>query len=131
MNNTIVKINPEYLETVARPETFWHYDSNEGIIKGSWGSFWKVEMSLTNEITGEKVTVVINVLKEKTDVDDGMRESENVWYAVQENRDDGWDYGSHNFDEAKLMLADQGCGLIAVIENGNFCKAEIPFADLF
>ena len=131
MENTIVKINQEYLDTVARPENYWHYDSNEGINKGSWGDFWKVEMSLTNIITGEKMTNVINVLKDKTDVDDGYRVDKNIWYAVQEDSEDAWDYGSHNFDEAKLMLKDQGCGLIAVIENGDFCKDEIRYEDLF
>lgn len=131
MENTIVKINKEYLETVARPATYWHYDSNEGIIKSSWGDFWKVQMDLTNIITGEKATNVINILKDETDVDDGKRIDVNVWYAVQENSEDGWDYGSFNYDEAKLMLKDQGCGLIAVIENGDFCKEEIRYEDLF
>lgn len=129
MTNTIVTINQEYLDTVATPEHYWHYDSNSGILKGSWGDFWKVEMSLTNIITGEKMTNVINVLKDATDTDDGKRIDPNIWYAVQESNEDAWDYGSHNFDEAKLMLADQGYGLIAVIEN-DCCVKEIRFEDL-
>lgn len=129
MEITNIKINQEYLETVARPEHFWHYDSNEGTLKSSWGDFWKVEMSLTNAITGEKATRVINVLKDETDTDDGNRVDENIWYAVQEDSEDAWDYGSHNFDEAKLMLKDQGCGLIAVIKN-DFCVKEIRYEDL-
>lgn len=129
MKNTTVKINQEYLNTVARPEYFWHYDSNEGIIQKSWGDFWKVEMSLTNIKTGEKATKVINVLKDQTDVDDGYRIDKNIWYAVQEDSEDAWDYGTHNLDEAKLMLEDQGCGLIAVIEN-DCCVKEIRYEDL-
>ena len=131
MENIVVKINQEYLDTVATPEHYWHYDSNSGILNRSWGDFWKIEMSLTNIITGEKTINIINVLKDQTDFDDGKRVDENIWYAVQEDSSDAWDYGSHNFDEAKLMLKDQGYGLIAVIENGDYCKEEIRYEDLF
>lgn len=50
------------------------------------------------------------------------------WYAVQETRDDAWDYGSHDYNEAKKMLIEQGCGLIAVIED-NFCVEEITYEE--
>ena len=52
------------------------------------------------------------------------------WYAVQETREDAWDYGSHNYDEAVEMLKKQGHGLIAVIdEDENFCIEEIEYED--
>lgn len=53
------------------------------------------------------------------------------WYAVQQNSADGWDNGSADFETAKAMLKKQGAGLIAVIENGDFCTEEIRFDDLF
>ena len=131
MENTKVKINQEYLDWY-RPEYFWHYDSNEGVILRSNGDFWKVEMNITNIITGEKGTKVINVLKDQTDVDDGRRVDDKIWYAVQTDSEDGWDYGSHNFDEAKLMLFDERCGLIAEIntETG-VCLKEYTYDELF
>lgn len=53
------------------------------------------------------------------------------WYAVQETRQDAWDYGSHDYDEAVAMLKSQGKGLIAVInEEINFCEHEILFDDV-
>lgn len=54
-----------------------------------------------------------------------------TWYAVQKTREDAWDYGSHDKDEAIKMLREQGCGLIAVIDEAeNFCEDEILFEDL-
>ena len=45
-----------------------------------------------------------------------------IWYAVQKSPEDTWDYGSSDFDEAKEMLINQGCGLIAEIDTEtNFC----------
>ena len=41
-----------------------------------------------------------------------------MWYAVQKTREDEWDYGSHDYNEAVEMLKEQGYGLIAVIEEG-------------
>ena len=53
------------------------------------------------------------------------------WYAVQENRMDAWDNGSDNYDTAVAMLMEQGCGLIAVInEDSGVCEEEIEFADV-
>lgn len=52
------------------------------------------------------------------------------WYAVQETTDDGWDWGSYDYDEAVKMLKKQGHGLIAVIEENeldNFCVEEIEY----
>lgn len=53
------------------------------------------------------------------------------WYAVQKAREDAWDYGSHDLEEAKQMLKEQGYGLIAVIdEDSSFCEDEIEFEDI-
>lgn len=51
------------------------------------------------------------------------------WYAVQENRNDPWDYGSEDYCIAVEMLREQGHGLIAVIENDT-CVEEIEYDDL-
>lgn len=54
-----------------------------------------------------------------------------LWYAVQKTREDAWDYGSHDLEEAKKMLKEQGYGLIAVIdEDSSFCEDEIEFEDI-
>lgn len=54
-----------------------------------------------------------------------------TWYAVQKTREDPWDCGSHNLEEAKSMLREQGNGLIAVIdEDTNFCEDEILYEDI-
>lgn len=53
------------------------------------------------------------------------------WYAVQREKNDAWDNGSHDKEEAIEMLKEQGCGLIAVIdEEDNFCTEEIPYEDV-
>lgn len=53
------------------------------------------------------------------------------WYAVQETKEDAWDYGSYDKDEAIKMLREQGHGLIAVInEDTNFCENEIEFDEV-
>lgn len=55
-----------------------------------------------------------------------------VWYAVQGSREDAWDNGSHDMIEAVQMLAEQGSGLIAVInEDTNYCIDEIEYKDIF
>lgn len=54
------------------------------------------------------------------------------WYAVQETREDAWDRGSYDYDDAVRMLREQGHGLIAVIdesEQENFCLEEIQYED--
>lgn len=51
------------------------------------------------------------------------------WYAVQETKEDAWDYGSSDYSEAVRMLREQGYGLIAVIENDT-CVEEIEYDDL-
>lgn len=62
-----------------------------------------------------------------------------LWYAVQEKREDPWDYGSDNYEAALDMLldvvAETGRGLIAVIdEDTKTCIEEkewvIPYDDL-
>lgn len=53
------------------------------------------------------------------------------WYAVQKNRIDHWDNGSHDYQEALQMLEAQGCGLIAVIdENTGCCVEKIEYGDV-
>ena len=53
------------------------------------------------------------------------------WYAVQRSSEDEWNNGSYDIEEAKEMLREQGCGLIAVIdENNSFCIEEIRYEDL-
>ena len=54
-----------------------------------------------------------------------------IWYAVQEQSSDGWDYGSYNIDEAVAMLKEQGHGLIAAIDEDNaFCMDEYTYDEL-
>lgn len=54
-----------------------------------------------------------------------------IWYAVQKDREDAWDYGSFDLEEAKGMLKEQGYGLIAVIdENSNYCEDEIAYENI-
>lgn len=54
-----------------------------------------------------------------------------LWYAVQKTREDAWDYGSHDLEEAKQMLKERGYGLIAVIdEDSSFCEKEIEFDEI-
>ena len=50
-----------------------------------------------------------------------------LWFAVQENANDEWGFGSKDFMKACEMLKEQGHGQIAVIENDNFCIQEITF----
>ena len=53
------------------------------------------------------------------------------WYAVQETREDAWDYGSYDYDEAVEMLKAQGSGLIAVIdEDTSYCLEEIEYDEI-
>ena len=53
------------------------------------------------------------------------------WYAVQKSKEDDWSTGSHDLEEAKRMLKEQGYGLIAVInEESNFCEEEITFEEI-
>lgn len=54
-----------------------------------------------------------------------------LWYAVQETREDAWDYGSHDKEKAIEMLREQGHGLIAVIdEDTQFCTCEIEYEEV-
>ena len=53
------------------------------------------------------------------------------WYAVQRDREDAWDNGSFDYDEAVKMLKDQGEGLIAVIDDdAKVCIEEIEFDEI-
>lgn len=50
------------------------------------------------------------------------------WYAVQRESSDAWDNGSYDRETAMEMLNEQGCGLIAVIdEESGYCVEEIYF----
>ena len=50
------------------------------------------------------------------------------WYAVQRDREDVWDNGSFDYDEAVAMLKAQGEGLIAVIDDETkVCIDEIEY----
>lgn len=54
------------------------------------------------------------------------------WYAVQKDRTDAWDNGSHDYNTAVEMLKEQGCGLVAVInEDTGVCEEEIEYDDIF
>lgn len=54
-----------------------------------------------------------------------------IWYAVQNKSEDAWDNGSHDLHEAMQMLAEQGSGVIAVIDDDdNFCINEIEYGKL-
>lgn len=55
-----------------------------------------------------------------------------IWYAVQENKSDGWDgIGSYDFREAAGMLKSQGYGLIAAVDEENqFCVNEYTFEEI-
>lgn len=62
--------------------------------------------------------------------DEEEMQEKTMWYAVQEERTDAWDFGSHDYEEAVRMLKEQGHGLIAVIdEKDGFCVKEIEYAD--
>ena len=53
------------------------------------------------------------------------------WYAVQRDRSDAWDNGSHSYAEAVEMLKKQGYGLIAVIDEDNeYCLDEIEYSEI-
>ena len=53
------------------------------------------------------------------------------WYAVQRDRSDAWDNGSHSYEEAVEMLKKQGYGLIAVIDEDNeYCLDEIEYSEI-
>ena len=54
------------------------------------------------------------------------------WYAVQKDKNDGWDNGSYDYSVAVNMLGEQGSGLIVVIaEDTGCCEEEITYEDLF
>lgn len=55
-----------------------------------------------------------------------------IWYAVQENKSDGWDgMGSYDFRTAAEILKSQGYGLIAAVDEENqFCVNEYPYEEI-
>jgi len=61
----------------------------------------------------------------------GKEKDMTKWYAVQRDREDAWDNGSFDYDEAVKMLKDQGEGLIAVIDDdAKVCIEEIEFDEI-
>lgn len=52
-----------------------------------------------------------------------------MWYALQKDRTDPWDDGTHDYKEAVERLKAQGCGLIAVIED-DVCVREITYEEV-
>ena len=40
-----------------------------------------------------------------------------VWYAVQKERTDSWDFGSYHLDKAIEYLREQGCRLIVIVDD--------------
>lgn len=123
----------DYTE-MRRSEFMWRFDEyiatlkqGDALTKEEWIDWIKGEMKEHDEqISDEQVNWIIEKLEE----DGYVRGS--VFYAVQETREDGWDYGSYSFEKAAEMLKEQGHGLIAVIEMGDdpLCVEEIEFDDI-
>lgn len=93
----------------------------DALTKDEWTTWIKGEMKEHDEqISDEQIGWIIEKLEE-----DGYVKS-NLWYAVQETREDDWGTGSYSYNEAVQMLKNQGCGLIAVID-GDVCVNEIEY----
>lgn len=70
------------------------------------------------------------ITKRRAQSQEGMTMTKRLWYAVQETREDAWDNGTYDYNEAVQMLQKQGSGLIAVIdEEAGICVNEIEFED--
>ena len=69
MENIKVTVSQEWLDNVARPEHFNRYQSNIGTLECIRGDFYKVRMDLVNILTDEKYSTVINVLKDRAELD--------------------------------------------------------------
>lgn len=55
----------------------------------------------------------------------------NIFFAVQETREDAWDYGSESLVKAVEMLKEQDNGLITVIDvDDSFALDEMTLKDL-
>lgn len=81
------------------------------------------------ELTDEQIGWIVEKLEE-----DGYIKP-TLWYAVQTDREDDWGTGSYDYGEAVQMLKEQGCGLIAVIDEGNdpseaLCVEEIEYEEV-
>lgn len=90
------------------------------------------------DINDYKVAVETALLEDEQLMDEIVNEIEsekrtgmkNIWYAVQIDSTDAWDYGSYDYDEAVEMLNQQGRGQIAIInEDTSFCEGEISFEE--
>lgn len=77
----------------------------------------------------DKVQDSVNIVLDPTGDQEGRCNMK--WYAVQKDRMDQWDNGSHDYHEAVEMLEAQGCGLIAIIdEDTGCCVEEIEYEDV-
>ncbi len=55
-----------------------------------------------------------------------------IWYAVQVEPEDPWDYGSYDYEEAWEMLKYQGYGVLATIDTKtNFCLDQKFYDSLY
>lgn len=124
---------------MRRSEFMWRFDEyiytleqgnltnkDDALTKEEWIDWIKGEMKEhEEEVTDEQIGWIIEKLSEDGHV------KEPIFYAVQETREDGWDYGSYIYEKAVEMLKEQGSGLIAVINvDNNFCEKEIEFDEI-
>lgn len=65
-----------------------------------------------------------------------MSEENKLWYAVQEDSEDDWGYGSYDYEEAvEMLMSCESYNLIAVIDKADdpvhsLCIKEIKKEDL-
>lgn len=113
----------EYIYTLEQGDLT---NKDEANTKEEWADFIREEMKdHEEEFTDEQIGWIIEKLSEDGHV------KEPIFYAVQETREDGWDYGSYIYEKAVEMLKEQGSGLIAVINvDNNFCEKEIEFDEI-
>ena len=67
----MVEVEQEYLDTVARPNMMTPYKSNIGVLKGIREDLLKVEMTKIDRTSGEEMTSVINVLRDRAKILNG------------------------------------------------------------
>lgn len=102
--------------------TFNNQYTAASLYDGDWRAEYRDQLIDEYQLTDEEADDICRGLAEIAD---------RRWYAVQETREDAWDYGSHSYDEAVQMLKEQGEGLIAVInEQTGVCEKEIGFEEV-
>ena len=75
--------------------------------------------------------IIISETGKENPINQKGRKIMKKWYAVQRDRSDAWDNGSHSYEEAVEMLKEQGYGLIAVIDEDNeYCLDEIEYSEI-